>query len=144
MSIQKVKLDDNKDLFIRSSNESFSDRYGRRLYCKSSKEIILSMGEQLFCIGICLSNTYTGADEFVQYTPQCIIFFKGNSITKRYRIERVFDIATMQSVVMNKEDIKENYDIDLPEEVGNPVVQKKHVRTKGLAKRQFISCVTAY
>lgn len=144
MMIKRAKLDDNNELIIRSGKEFFSDRFHRRRYCNSIREIIIDTGEQKICVGICLSNTYTGADEFVQYTPQCIIFFKGNSIIKRYRIERVFDIATMQSVVMNKEDIKGKYDIDLPEEVGNPLVQKRHLRNKGLAKRRLANCVVAH
>ncbi len=138
MSMQKIKLDEIHELEIRSKEDWFSDRFRRKLYRETIKEIVIEKDEQRLCIGLCVSNTYTGADEFIQYSPQCVIFFRGNSITKRYRVERIFDIATMQSSVMNKAEIKEKYDIDLPEEVGDPVIQRKGARNKGLSKNPFI------
>lgn len=128
--MKKVNLDSENELIIRSNKEYFSDKYGRRQYHKSIEEVILKRENQLLCIGICFSNTFTGADEFVQYNPQCILFFRGNSITKQYRVDRVFDIATMQSNVITKEEIKERYDIDLPEEVKDPLQKKNRRRIK--------------
>lgn len=130
MSIQKINLDNNKDMIIRTRKETFSSKYGRSIYCKSDSEIILRNNEQLSCIGLCSSNTYTGSKEFVQYTPQCILFFKGNSITRSYYIERVFDISMMQSLVLTKEEILERYNIELPEEIKDFRVQKKHMKQK--------------
>ncbi|MDE6142042.1 MAG: hypothetical protein K2G03_05515 [Bacilli bacterium] len=138
MSIEKIKLDDSKELEIRSKEDWFSDRFRSKLYRESIKEIVINTGEQRLCIGLCVSNSYTGEDEFIQYSNQCVIFFKGNCITKKYRVERVFDVATMHSSIMNKEEIKEKYDIDLPEEVGDPVVKRKYSRNKGLSKNPFI------
>lgn len=128
--MKKVILDDETELIIRSNKETFSDKYGRRQNYKSLEEVILKRENQLLCIGICLSNTFTGSDEFVQYGSQCILFFRGNSITKQYRVDRVFDIATMQSNVMTKEEIKEKYDIDLPEEIKDPLQKKNRRRIK--------------
>ncbi len=132
MKIQKIDLDDNNELIIRTQNESFLNKYISRknLYQKSTSEIILKNSEQSLCIGICSSNTYTGLKEFIKYTPQCILFFHGNSIKETYCIERVFDIATMSSLFLTKNEILEKYDIELPEEIKCSRPLKKHVKQK--------------
>lgn len=130
MSIQKINLGNNNELIIRTQNETFSDKYRRNIYCESISEILLKNSERLLSIGLCSSNTYTGSKEFVQYTPQCILFFGGNSITKSYYVERVFDISMMQSLVLTKEEILKKYNIELSEEMKESIVQKKHLKQK--------------
>ena len=130
MGIQKINLGNNNELIIRTQNETFSDKYRRNIYCESISEILLRTSEKLLCIGLCSSNTYTGLKEFVQYTPQCILFFGGNSITKTYYVERIFDIEMMKTLVLTKEEILEKYNIELSEEIKESIVQKKHLKQK--------------
>lgn len=134
MSIQKINLDNNNELIIRTQNESFSDKYSRNIYFRSISEILLRNSERLLCIGLCSSNTYTGSTEFVQYTPQCILFFRGNGITKSYHIERVFDIEMMQSLLLTKDEISKKYNVEIPEEIKDFIVQNR--MKKRLAKRR--------
>lgn len=131
MSMQKINLGNNNELIIRTKDdETFTDKYHRNIYHESIKEIILKNSGRLLCIGICFSDTYTGLIEFVKYTPQCILFFHGNSITKSYHVERVFDISTMQSLVLTKEEILQKYNIELPEKIKESIVQKKYLKQK--------------
>lgn len=130
MSIQKINLGNNNELIIRTRNESFSNKYRRNIYSKSISEILLRNSEQLLCIGLCSSNTYTGSKEFIQYTPQCILFFKGNSTTKTYYVDRVFDVEMMQSLVLTKDEISEKYNVELPEEIKDFRTQKKYMKQK--------------
>lgn len=130
MDIKKVDLGNENELIFRAHKEIFSKRCGQRIYCDSISEVLLRTNEQLFCIGLCSSNTYTGLREFVQYTPQCVLFFRGNGITNSYFVDRVFDIETMTSLRLDKDEILEKYGVELSEEIKNPVVSKKHVKRK--------------
>lgn len=130
METQKVSLSNHNDLIFRTHRETFSDKYGRNICCDSVSEVLLRTNEKLLCIGICSSNTYTGLREFVQYTPQCILFFKGNSIANSYCVDRVFDIETMSSLVLNKDEILEKYNVELPEDIKDCIVPKKHMKRK--------------
>lgn len=130
METQKVSLSKRNDLIFRTHKETFSDKYGRKMYCNSISEVLLRTSEKLLCIGLCSSNTYTGSREFVQYTPQCILFFKGNSIANSYCVDRVFDIETMSSLVLTKEEIVEKYNVELSENIKDCIVPKKHMKLK--------------
>lgn len=130
MSIKRINLDNNNELIIHTQNETFSGKYGRKVYCKSSSEIILRKCEQLLCVGICSSNTYTGEEEYIQYTPQCILFFRGNSIKKSYYLGQVFDIKMMQSLSLTKDEVLEKYNIELSEKIKDSIVQKKYLKQK--------------
>lgn len=56
--------------------------------------------------------------------------FSGNSITKTYYIERVFDIETMSSLLLTKDEILEKYGIELSKEIKDLRAPKKRVRRK--------------
>ncbi len=136
--MKKVVLNAEKELIIREKNDVFSSKYGRSQYRESCKEIIVKTDDQLLCIGICFTNTFNGKDEFIQYNSRCVLFFEGNSITKQYHLTRVFDIETMRSVVMTKEEVKEKYDIDLPEEIKNPTT-RTHRRKNGNRRLAYLA-----
>ncbi len=123
--MKSVVLSDEKELIFREKKDFFSSRNGRSQYEESCQEIIVKTDEKQLCVGLCFTNTFTGQEEFVQYSSQCILFFQGNSITKQYRLTRVFDLEKMQSMIMTKEEVKETYDIDLPTEIKNPVLSRK-------------------
>lgn len=129
MSIQKIGLGDNKELIIRTKKESFSSRRNS-IYYQSISEVIVKDSNQFLCIGICFSNSFTGASQFIQYTSQCILFLKGNSITKSYYVERVFDIESMSSHVLTKDDILKKYNIELSEDIKDLPAPKKRVKLR--------------
>lgn len=128
MITKRVDLDDNKELIVRTKEELSTNRFHRRKFKSSIKEVIINTGEDWLCIGICENDVLTGVDEFIRYTSQCVIFFKGSMITRQYSVERVFDVATMQSLVLTKEEIKEKYDFDIPEEIKDPIEKNKENR----------------
>lgn len=129
MGIQKVDLDDNKELIIRTKKESFSPRRNS-IYYQYISEVIVKDSSQLLCIGICFSNSFTGASQFIQYTSQCILFLQGNSITKSYYVERVFDIESMSSHVLTKDEILKKYNIELSEDIKDSPAPKKRVKLR--------------
>lgn len=130
MKIKKIDLGNNNKLIICTKSESFTGKDRRHIYYHSTSEISLINSEESLCIGLCSSNTYTGKIEFIQYTPQCILFFCGNSITQTYHIERVFDIGTKSSIFEVKDEILEKYGIELSEEMKDSIVPKKYVKQK--------------
>lgn len=135
-SVQKINLDSKNRLIIRTQTESFTI-YGRHIYNKSISEILLNNGEQLLSIGMCSSNTFTGQHEFVQYTSNCILFCKGNSITDFYCVERVFDIETMLSIELTKDEILKKYNIQLSDKFKNPIPKEKYLKKSYPNIKQF-------
>lgn len=75
MEIKKMALSNNNELIIRTRYESFVGKNRKSIYYNSTSNILLKNSEELLCIGICSSNTYTGKKEFIKYNPQCILFF---------------------------------------------------------------------
>lgn len=129
MAIQKIDLGKNKELVIRTKKESFSP-HNKCIYYKSISEVILRNREELLCIGICFSNTFTGLSQFIQYNSQCILFIEGNSITKSYFIERVFDVESMSSQSLTKDEIEAKYNIELPEYLKDFPDSKRRVKKR--------------
>lgn len=132
MKTQKIDLGNNNELIIRTQNEGFRFFGSRHVSYNSISEILLRNSEGLLCIGLCSSSAYTGNKEFIQYNPQCILFFCGNSITKTYHIERAFDIETMSSLFLTKDEILERYGIELSEEIKDLKVSKNRVKQKSI------------
>lgn len=127
MDIQRIDLGNSKELIICTKKECVSSRK-RSIYYETTSEIILKVGKQLLCIGICFSNSFTGDSQFIQYTPQCILFLQGNSITKSYYIERVFDVKSMSSHLLVKDEILKKYNIELSENITDFPNSKKYVK----------------
>lgn len=105
--IKRIKISEELFLELVSLSEKYS----------SWDDVYLVKDTGKKKIGSYYTDSIGGSKEWIEYNSNCVIFYSGNTYEDKYSVTKVFDINTMQSVDLSKEEIEEEYGIKVPDDI---------------------------